>query len=463
MSERSLRFRKLGSSFSVGLGAIFVITLAGCSSAADDGGAAGAGTVANAGAGAVLPGTAGSAGSPTATLGGAGGGAGAPSTAGAPDLGAAGSAGSAAGGTAGTGNSAGSDGSSGSGGSAGSGAKPPTCVAGLPGSLSDLASMASGSTVSQMTIMGTRYEDPAKHTMTSDDLSFFHDGTKQPPIPGSTSGLHLKALPVTLYPSGGGSPTPADINQHAIGNCDGDTAFASIAYLNPGFIKSLITDNHDNTFSVAMYDPMAKRITVTVDNQFLVDGNGTIGAVSGKNNVADWATVLEKATMKYVKVFPVVGDIGGIGSEHQTPMFTGVGGSIAFDRGKLSPANLTRVVKAALAAGKIISGGFGIEGLALPSGLQTVTAHGYAVFVPKDASTMISMRNPWGLDPTSNGYNASTDGVLDIPADQTWAGTIDLRIIDPGDACGPGMTVPYLPLSGDISTKSIHITEPHAH
>ena len=309
--------------------------------------------------------------------------------------------------------------------------------------------------------MGTRYDDSAKHTATNDDLAFFHDATKQPPIPGSTSGLHLKAMPVTLYPSGGGLPTPADINQHAIGNCDGDTAFASMAYLNPAFIKSLISDNHDNTFNVAMYDPRGVRMSVTVDNQFLVDSSNNLGAVSGKNGVADWATVLEKATMKYVKVFPVVDDIGGIGSEHQTPMFTGVGDSFAFDRGALSPAELTRVVKAALAAGKIISGGFGVEGMKIPNGMQSVTAHGYAVFVPKNDSIMISMRNPWGLDPTDKGYDSSTDGVLDIPPDQAWAATIDLRIIEPGDACSAGATQPYLPLQSDISTHSLNVSQLH--
>ena len=299
--------------------------------------------------------------------------------------------------------------------------------------------------------------------MTSDDLAFLHDASKQPPIPGSTSGLHLKALPVTLYPSAGGMPTPADINQHAIGNCDGDTAFASIAYANAPFIKSLITDNHDDTFTVRMYDPLGNQITVSLDNQFLVDSSNNIGAVSGKKGEADWATVLEKATMKYIEIFPVVADIGGIGSEHQTPMFTGAGGSFAFDRGRLTPAEITRVVKAALAAGKLISGGFGIEGKALSSGLQTVTAHGYAVFVPKTAEVMISMRNPWGLDPTDHGYDASTDGVLDIPVDQSWADTIDLRVIDPGDACGGGVTQPYLPLQGDIATKSLFVSESHAH
>ena len=327
-----------------------------------------------------------------------------------------------AGGAASAGAGGGSAGAAQSAGSGGGTTTPPaTCVAGLPSSLSDLASKGTDSTTSKTTPMGSRYDDVTKVTATSDETTFFHTASQEPPIPGSTSGLHLKALTVNLYPSGGGLPTPADINQHAIGNCDGDTAFAAISYLNPEFIKGIITDNKDNTYTVAMYDPMGKRMTISLDNQFLVDNSNNIGAVSGKNDVADWATVLEKATMKYVKVFPVVSDIGGIGSEHQTPMFTGHGGSFGFDRGKLSPAELTRVVTESLKVGKIISGGFGNDGMALASGLQAVTAHGYAVFVPKDANTMISMRNPWGLDPTDKGFNSSTDGVLDIPPDQSWA------------------------------------------
>jgi len=51
---------------------------------------------------------------------------------------------------------------------------------------------------------------------------------------------------------------------------------------------------------------------------------------------------------------------------------------------------------------------------------------------------------------------------LDIPPDASWAATIDSRIIDPGDACGAGVTQPYLPLQGDISAKSLNVSEPHA-
>jgi Calpain family cysteine protease len=352
------------------------------------------------------------------------------------------------------------DGVAGAGGSMVPITPPAVCTLGLPSSLDDLLSKATGSTVSRATPMGTRYEQAAKHVATMAELGFLRDAHAQPAIPGSTSGLRLRATAVTLYPTG--MPTPADVNQHAIGNCDGDTAFASIAYANAPFLKTLIEDHGDATFTVSMYDPLGHRLQVFLDNQFLVDGNGNLGAVSGKNGVADWATVLEKATMKYLQVFPVVADIGGIGSEHQTPMYMGAGGSLAFDRGKLSAAELTRVTKAALAAGKLISGGFGVSGMALPSGMQTVTAHGYAVLVPKSDAVMVSMRNPWGVEPTAKGYDGSTDGVMDIPPDPKWSGTIDLRIIDPGDACGLGVTKPYAPPALAARASAVNVTELHA-
>ena len=243
-----------------------------------------------------------------------GGGAGSASNAshaGSSALGTGGSAVSASGGSAGSNVNAGGSGGVNSGaqnvagatngGAAGTGGAAPvhyTCATGLPSDVSDLQNMTSGSTVSQITSMGTRYDDSSKHVATSEEKSFLSDAKQEPVIPGSTSGLHWAALPVTLYPSSDGVPIPADINQHAIGNCDGDTAFASMAYQNPKFIASLITDNGDGSYTVKMYDPLGNRLTVSLDNQFLVDGSNNIGAVSGKHGEADWATVLEKATMK---------------------------------------------------------------------------------------------------------------------------------------------------------------------
>jgi hypothetical protein len=313
--------------------------------------------------------------------------------------------------------------------------------------------------------MGTHYETPAQHTVTSAEKALLSDATQQPNT--VFSGAEWKKMTVTLYPSPNGKPEPADINQHDIGNCDGDSALASLAYQNPSFIQTLITDNKDGTYAVKMFDPMGKPMTVNVDDQFMMESGGTnLGQVSCKNNTACWSTVLEKAYIKYNQVYGVVSDVNGIGSEHTTPMFTGIGDSFAFNAGALAPADITRAVKAFLAAGKFITTGFNVDGVVLPAGgtpagAQSVTAHGYAGLVPASGAFMISARNPWGLVPDPN-YDGSTDGVMNIPPDATWANMMDFRIIEPGAACGAGQTAPYVPEQLDRPGFVPHIHEAHA-
>jgi hypothetical protein len=337
----------------------------------------------------------------------------------------------------------------------------------------DLQSMmdTSSTTSSSITPMGAHYETPAQHVLTSADQALFSDATQQPSItqPGGVaifSGATWKTLSVTLYPAPDGNPEPADINQHSIGNCDGDAALASLAYQNAAFIKSLITDNKDGTYTVKLFDPMGKPMTVKVDSQFLVDSSGSLGQVSCKNGAACWTTVVEKAYFKYNQVYGVVADVNGIGSEYTTPMFTGVGDSFAFNMGVLSPANMTRAVTAFLAAGKFITTGFSQDGVVLPAGGRpaggkSVTAHAYAALVPASSAFMISERNPWGVVPDPN-YDGSTDGVMDIPPDTMWAGMMDFRIIEPGAACGAGQTTPYVPKQFNVPEYVPNITEPHA-
>ncbi len=313
--------------------------------------------------------------------------------------------------------------------------------------------------------MGVHFETPARHVVTSAEHSFLTDPTQEPAIPGSVSGQAWTNFAVTLYPAPDGMPEPADVNQHAIGNCDGDAVLAHMAYMNPNFVMRLITDNGDGTFAVDMFDPMGNPITVGVDSQFFADSSGNIGQVSCKMGVACWSTVLEKAYIKYNQVYGVVSDIGGIGSEFTTPMFTGAGDSFAFNAGSLSAADITRAVKAFLAAGKLVTCGFNMDAVTLPSGGtpaggQTVTLHGYSGLVPPDGM-MMAARNPWGEDPTASGMDTSTDGVMTIPSDPTWAGMMDLRIIEPGAACGPGQTTPYVPQELGSPNFVSTITEAH--
>jgi hypothetical protein len=327
------------------------------------------------------------------------------------------------------------------------------CVRGLPPELADLRGLVTASTASMVTPMGSNYVAAAAKVPTAAELAFLSNPGAQPVIPPSTMGLRLQMFPVTLYPSG--VPVPADANQHAIGDCNALAAFVDMAYQNPAFVQRLITENPDGTYTVAMYDPKGRPMKVSVDRMFLADASNKIGAVTGKNGVATWTTVLEKAVMKYIQVFKIRDEIGGIGSEHTSPMFTGEGGSFAFDRGRLSPDELTRVVKASLAAGKLITGGFG---KIRPMGnVTTVTAHAYSVMLPPNANTMVAMRNPWGVNPMANGFDTTTDGVINVPPTKYWSDDIDLRIIDPGAACKIAAPVAYAPTPAQIHTTDIRI------
>lgn len=298
------------------------------------------------------------------------------------------------------------------------------------------------STHSSRTPMGVHFEGLLAKVPSADERAFLSDAQREPSVPPSVSSLHFEAFPVDLYPNG--APSPADVNQHAIGDCSAASVWASLAMQAPELIQSIIADHGDGTFGVRVFDPAGRRFVIEVDSKFLARSPNALEAVSAKSGKADWATVLEKAALKYLEVYPVVGRIGGIGSELASPIFTGSGDSYAYYPGKLTPSQLTRVVREELARGKLVIGGFHEE---LPIGdVKTVTAHAYMIAVPATPSAMVTMRNPWGASPrTSGGYDRTRDGLIDVPATADWAATVDLRIIAPGAASGPGTTQPYAP------------------
>lgn len=305
--------------------------------------------------------------------------------------------------------------------------------------IDDLMPYAQSFTYTPLTPMGKHYAN--RHITTDEDRVWLSDPSNEPPVPASVSHLLLHEFPVNLYPFG--KPVPADVNQHAIGDCGGLAAMASLAYVYPDFVKSLIKDNGDDTYTVSMFDPQGNKMEVAVTNRFL-SGNGRyIDAVSGKNNTATWSTVLEKAIMKYNAIYKVNPDIGGIGSEHVIPLFTGDGNSFGFYPGKLTGDQLARAVKVSLTNGKLIIGGFNKADLPL-DGSKTVTFHAYTLMHPSKQNALFAMRNPWGGNPDVDG---KADGVLHIPNNGVIPPTIDLRIVDPGIAAnfGDGITVPYTP------------------
>lgn len=285
----------------------------------------------------------------------------------------------------------------------------------------------SGFTYSDSNPMGTQYEN--KHVTTKEDREWLANPDNEPLLlPGTPSLTQFKEFYVNLYPFG--EPVPADVNQHAIGDCWALAIFASFAYQCPDFIKSIITKNDGNTFTVKMFDPQGKRVDVCIRSTFLADASGNIGATTGKGNVPTWATVLEKAMMKWEKIYQVNPDINGIGGYLVSPMFTGAGGSFSFGPGQLKAAELERVAKACLQQRKISGGGFNVGDL--PAGpLTTVTYHAFTLMHSADPDALFSMRNPWGIDA---GNGDKVDGVLNIYDDGVVPPTVDFSIIEPGIA-----------------------------
>ncbi len=303
----------------------------------------------------------------------------------------------------------------------------------------EMKSWGSGSSYSSSTPMGRHYAN--KHVTTQEDIEWLSDATNEPNLLPSASSYTYKEQSVTLYPHG--TPVPADVNQHGIGDCSALAVFAEMAYIFPDFIKSIITANSDGTYTVAMFDPQGKPVDVCLRPTFLSDGRGEIGGTSGKKGEANWATILEKAIMKWNYIYEVNPDISGIGSEHVAPLFTGEGNSFAIAPNTFNNTQLKHAVELSLEERMIVIGGFNVAGLWAGTG-QTVTAHAYSFMYSTDKTALFSMRNPWGSSPGSDG---SEDGVLNIPDNQQVPKTIDLRIIYPGIAKKYALDTltPYIP------------------
>ncbi len=304
-------------------------------------------------------------------------------------------------------------------------------------SISDLMSYSSGSTYSSLTPMGKHFENLPGAT--NEDIAWLGNASNEPPVPAGLS-LHWATARVELFLYG--KPDSIEVNQHSIGDCDGLAAMACMAYAAPDFVKGLITDNGDNTYTVKMYDPQGKKINVTVSSKFLTGDDGKLKSCTNHDGTAaSWATILEKAIIKYIVRFKFRTDIGGIGSEHTTPMFTGQGNSFAFSPGTLNAQKLKKAVRVALAKGQFVTGGFRQANVAV-NGVYTVSGHAYSLFVPTAADVLFAMRNPWGFSPSPTG-NLQNNGILNVSDNNEIVPMVDVRIIDPGIAGSTGTSTPY--------------------
>lgn len=97
-----------------------------------------------------------------------------------------------------------------------------------------------------------------------------------------------------------------------------------------------------------MYDPKGKQISVGVGGDYFIGNSGDLGALGGRNKEVTWATILEKAMIKWNRIYQGSSNVGGIGTEYVSAIFTGDGESVGFGANALIAEDLQRAVEVSL-------------------------------------------------------------------------------------------------------------------
>lgn len=222
-------------------------------------------------------------------------------------------------------------------------------------------------------------------------------------------------------------PKPEDIRQGMIGNCYLLSALGSLASQNPAFIKSMITDNNDGTYTVRFYEDR-KPVFVKVDGR-MPTRNKALYYAHTPNNAVLWPCVLEKAFAQYKGGYEAIGvgdPYGFIG----IPLF-GRRGKVYTYSGDRDHARMFGIIKAGIDDKKRV------VTLCLYrdfnetrfKGMGFVSEHAYAVLNAEavNGRMMITLRNPWGeIEPGDDGKD---DGVFTIDCEQLFDHVAVLLVI----------------------------------
>ena len=116
-------------------------------------------------------------------------------------------------------------------------------------------------------------------------------------------------------------PSPDDVEQGSVGDCWLLSAFGSVAAVDPGHIRGMITDHGDGTYTVHFAEG-----DVTVDDQLpyrvMADGTVKLGYAGGEigPGVPIWPAIIEKA-----QAMAMGGDYDDISGDRSTTAFEDFG------------------------------------------------------------------------------------------------------------------------------------------
>lgn len=300
--------------------------------------------------------------------------------------------------------------------------------------LGDCLYLAENFKYSDKTPMGVEYENIPETSQ--EILDRLADPEVEPDITDYGEGLYWNGdTEVVLYPFG--TPLPTDVNQHLIGNCSVLAMYASLAYQYPEYIRHIIRENADGSYTVKMFDPHGKPVDVCVKptlvhpEEWRENPTWKYG-VSGKNDATTWSSIIEKAMMKWESVFALYdsgANLGGMNASTTSPLFTGNGAGFSLPVGKLTSQQLTIAVKEAMVRGMIVTGGFSTENWTEDG--WTTTGHTWTAVVANNPSALFALRNPWGSCAEAD---EKKDGILNVFDNPTIVSTVGIDIYMPGAA-----------------------------
>ncbi len=204
-----------------------------------------------------------------------------------------------------------------------------------------------------------------------------------------------------------------DVRQGYVGDCSMMATIASVASLNPNFIRDAIIDNHNNTYTVRLYDSHGKAEYITVDGELYRDPNGNpVYAYSSQVNEI-WPAIIEKAYARWE------GGYANIKSRAVTDTIMTLTGTRAHYTSNQIPASmLYGAIRSSLANGSpVVAQSYNDSSRYI--GTQIVDNHAYSVLrvYEESGQQWVVLRNPWGRKEYQNenyetGGSQSDDGVF---------------------------------------------------
>lgn len=261
---------------------------------------------------------------------------------------------------------------------------------------------------------------------TDDEAQWLGNPNVEADALGAFSYCQLTECEVNLYPNG--TPSPSDIFCRNVYRSSIGAVLADMAYLYPSFIRSIISSYGNGIYTVKMYDPKGKQITIAVKSQFYCNGSEIFG-VSGRDSKANWATIMEKAIIKWNHIYRVASDYYDIRPEYVMPMFTGDGASFKVEANIFNAEQLSQAVNVAMKNGLAVVATFTKDNLEI-DGVTPESWRYYSVMFSNRADALFAVRNPMGHHNDSE----TDDGVLHIVNNDVVPRTIELYFMYPGAA-----------------------------